>query len=209
MSDDKCFVDVAGLVEDWLRTYVSTGDLRVGRSGPVCPFMPRALKHDFVGTHVRCDIDGVDEEGLVDALSAEIGTFGGPECLKNSSGVVLDSTIVVMPRMDTAGCARLDAVYEQVKRVAVTSGKMVGVFHPYCDDRAVRNPDFRVSIAPVALVAIRYMAPHDILFLNDSPRWFAEYDKRFNVYYQRGRVRDPLLLSLYRDARRRYGGEQA
>lgn len=191
-------------VNAWLREYVAMGDPRVGRAGPVCPFMPRALTQESVQTRMRSDIDGFSESQLVDELCAEISDFGRAGPPASNSGVVLDSNIVVMPRLDAAGWRRLDAAYEQLKRLAVTSGKMVGIFHPRCDDRAVRNSEFRVSVSPVAMMAIRYMAPHDILFLHDSPRWFAEYDSRFRSYFERNRIRDPLLLSLYRKARDRY-----
>ena len=109
-----------------------------------------------------------------------------------------------MPRMGPEGWERLDAVYAHLKDFAVGLGLMVGQFHPHCDERAVRNPEFRVSVAPVAMLAIRHMAPHDILFLPHSGRWFKEYDSRFRSHYQRGRIRDPLLLSLYNRARDRH-----
>jgi hypothetical protein len=48
------------------------------------------------------------------------------------------------------------------------------------------------------------MAPHDILFLHRSARWFAQYDLRFGSHFERGRVRDSLLLSLYSQARDRH-----
>ena len=109
-----------------------------------------------------------------------------------------------MPRMGPEGWERLDTVYEHLKDFAVESGLMIGQFHPNCDERAFRNPGFRVSVAPVAMLAIRHMAPHDILFLHDSEQWFREYDSRFRSHFQRGRIRDSLLLSLYRRARDRF-----
>ncbi|GAA1233267.1 hypothetical protein GCM10009608_80960 [Pseudonocardia alaniniphila] len=193
------------LVDSWLREYVSVGDRRIGRSGPVCPFVPRALNEHALETHIRYDIDGSDEPELIDALQTEIREFGAAGHQPRSSGVLLDSWLIVMPRMGPDGWERLDAAYERLKDFAVQSGLMVGQFHPNCDERAFRNSGFRVSIAPVALLAIRHMAPHDVLFLHDSERWFRVYHSRFHTYFERGRVRDPLLLSLYRRARDRHG----
>jgi hypothetical protein len=194
------------LVDAWLREYVSAADRRVGRSGPVCPFIPRALVEHAVDIRVREDIDGSSERELSDELRAEIGEFGKGERPPHSSGVSLESRLIVMPHMGAAGWDTLDAVYHaDLKNFAVESGLMVGQFHPRCDERAVRNPDFRVSIAPVALLAMRYMAPHDILFLHRSGQWFKEYDHHFGAHFERGRIRDPLLLSLYGDARDRHG----
>jgi heptaprenyl diphosphate synthase len=200
-------LDPRAAADTWLREYVSASDPRVGRSGPVCPFIPRALKLNEVETRVRCDIDGSSESELIDKLWAEISDFAGHGRPKSNSGVLLESRIVVMPRLDPAGWERMDTVYEHLKQLAVESGKMIGKFHPRCDDRAVRNSEFQVSIAPVAMLAIRHMAPHDILFLNDSERWFKEYDSRFRSHFQRNQVRDPLLLSLYNVACDRHGSK--
>jgi hypothetical protein len=192
------------LVDAWLREYVAVGDRRVGRSGPVCPFVPHALTQHAVQTEIRCDIVGSSESELIDELRAEINEFAAAERPPRNTGVLLESRLVVMPRLDAAGWERLDAAYEHLKDFAVARGVMVGQFHPRCDQRAVRNPDFRVSVAPVAMLAIRYMAPHDILFLHSSERWFREYDARFQSHFERGRIRDSLLLSLYRSARDRH-----
>jgi hypothetical protein len=192
------------VVDAWLREYVSVGDHRVGRSGPVCPFIPRALAQHAVQTDIRYDITGDSEPELRDQLQAEIRKFAAAGRPEHNTGVALESKLVVMPRMDAAGWERLDVVYEPLKDFAVERGVMIGQFHPRCAERAVRNPDFRVSVAPVAMLAIRHMAPHDILFLHRSERWFKEYDARFQSHFERGRIRDSLMLSLYRAARDRH-----
>jgi heptaprenyl diphosphate synthase len=204
MKDESHSGEYRRLVDAWLREYVSVGDRRVGRSGPVCPFIPRALAQHAVQIDIRYDIAGSSESELIDKLQAEISEFATPGRPLHNTGALLESRLVVMPCMDTEGWERLDAVYERLKGFAVELGIMVGQFHPRCDERAVRNPDFRVSVAPVAMLAIRHMAPHDILFLHRSERWFKEYDSRFRSHFQRGRIRDPLLLSLYNSARDRH-----
>ena len=205
MMDDEHFEEYFRLVGDWLRDYVSGADQRVGRSGPVCPFVPRALAERDVDIRMRCDLDGSSAAELDEELRAEIRAFGEEERPPHRSGVLLESRLIVMPRMGPPGWSCLDVVYANLKNFAVESGLMVGQFHPLCDERAVRNPDFRVSVAPVAMLAIRHMAPHDILFLHGSGRWFKEYDMRFGSHFQRGRIRDSLLLSLYREAREQHG----
>lgn len=204
MKDESHSGEYRRLVDTWLREYVSVGDRRVGRSGPVCPFIPRALAQHAVQIDIRYDIAGSSESELIDKLQAEISEFATPGRPLHNAGALLESRLMVMPRMDTEGWGRLDAVYERLKDFAVELGIMIGQFHPRCDERAVRNPDFRVSIAPVAMLAIRHMAPHDILFLHRSERWFKEYDSRFRLHFKRGRIRDPLLLSLYNSARDRH-----
>jgi heptaprenyl diphosphate synthase len=190
------------LVDAWLREFISVGDRRIGRSGPVCPFIPRALAQHAVETAIRYDIDGSSGPELSDKLRAEISEFGKKGRPPHNTGVLLESRLIVMPRMDPEGWERLNAVHAYLKNYAAELGLMIGQFHPDCDERAVRNSGFRVSIAPIAMLAIRHMAPHDILFLHHSERWFKEYDSRFRSHF---RIRDSLLLSLYSRARDRYG----
>jgi hypothetical protein len=205
MTDEIHADECRSLVDAWLREYVSVADPRVGRSGPVCPFIPRALTECAVETRIRDDIDGRNDSELDRELRSEISDFGAAGRPPHNSGVLLESRLIVMPRMGPAGWDCLDAVYAYLKEFAVESGLMIGQFHPRCDERAVRNPDFAVSVAPVAMLAIRHMAPHDILFLHRSEQWFKEYDRRFGSHFERGRVRDPLLLSLYREACEKHG----
>lgn len=203
-ADENYSDECLGLADAWLREYVAVGDRRVGRSGPVCPFMPRALDQHAVESRIRSDINGSNEQELLDELRTEISEFGAVDRPAHKSGVLLDSRLIIMPRLGPAGWKALDAAYVHVKGFAVGLGLMVGQFHPRCDERAVRNSDFRVSVAPVAMLAIRHMAPHDILFLHRSERWFKEYDSRFRAHFERSRIRDPLLLSLYRRACERF-----
>jgi hypothetical protein len=204
MIDESHSYEYRRLVDAWLREYVSEGDRRVGRSGPVCPFIPRALAQHDLKIHIRYEIDGSSELELSDKLRAAISEFSKAGRPPHNTGVLLESRLVVMPRLGPEGWERLDAVYAYLKDFAVESGLMIGQFHPCCDERAVRNPGFRVSVAPVAMLAIRHMAPHDILFLHHSGRWFKEYESRFRSHFQRGRIRDSLLLSLYNRARDRH-----
>ena len=64
------------LADAWLREYVSNGDRRVGRTGPVCPFIPRTLAQHDLATHVRYDIAGSSELELSNKLRAAIREFG-------------------------------------------------------------------------------------------------------------------------------------
>jgi heptaprenyl diphosphate synthase len=75
---------------------------------------------------------------------------------------------------------------------------MIGQFHPECAEPAARNPAFRVSRSPVPLVAIRFMAVHDILFLGEQANWFAQYHRRFGARHRRqSNGIDPVLTTLY------------
>ncbi|MEV7939378.1 DUF6875 domain-containing protein [Kitasatospora sp. NPDC088264] len=193
-------------VHTWLRQYISRPHDEIGRTGPVCPFIPPALSGKDAQFSFRYDVTGKDEQQLREALEAEMSTFAlGTERSRTHTGASLDCRIVVLPATGPEGWRVLDEAYEDLKNNAVAHGLMVGQFHPHCDERAVRNPLFPVSVAPVGLFAIRRMAPHDVLFLYKHRAWFRIYDQNFRAHYERGRVRDPLLRELYVTAVERHG----
>ena len=71
-------------------------------------------------------------------------------------------------------------------------GLMVTQCYPGCDMRSVRNPELRVYESPYPLMAMRMMAIHDILFVNDNKEWFSAYHLRFGTHF-----RDPKALQDY------------
>jgi len=63
-------------------------------------------------------------------------------------------------------------------------GLMVTRCHARCDGRTVHNPALKVFTSPFPLIAMRHMALHDILFLQDNESWFAAYDLRFGACFR-------------------------
>ena len=71
----------------------------------------------------------------------------------------------------------------------VNFGLMIGQFHPKCRERAIHNPRWNaISQSPVPLVAMRHMAIHDIMFLDDNEEAFRVYDGKFGLRFaERGK----------------------
>ena len=203
ISDDTLSADYA-TIQEWLSSYVSRPNPELGRKGPVCPFVPPALRTDAVEFVFHYDLDRAHESAFFDELVQEFDDFDATAEPVRLSRTSLASRLVVLPRADDSCWALIDSIYETLKDAAVARGLMVAQFHPNCDVRAVRNEGFRVATSPVAAVAIRRMAPHDILFLDSSAERFHEYEHRFNHHYQRGRIHDPLLIAKYASTHAKY-----
>lgn len=185
------------LLEGWLRDYVGRPHSRIGRRGPVCPFVPPALDSGAMQFSLHYDITDAEPARIRKTVEIELVDFGATTEPELRNGSSLSSRIVVFPSLGDDGWRGLDEVYQSLKCAAVTDGLMTGQFHPLCDERAARNPEFPVSVSPVGLYAIRRMAPHDILFLHERADWFAVYDRLFRSQYEAGRVRDTVLTELY------------
>jgi hypothetical protein len=195
--------DLAVVVE-WLREYVSKPTEQLGRTGPVCPFVPPALDDNAVRFDFFYDLDGRDPERLRSVVVDLLHEFEKTAAPPNRAGTSLASMLIVLPDTDADGWAAIDALYPELKDLAIELGLMIGQFHPTCDERAVRNPAFPVSRSPVALLAVRRIAPHDVLFLHDDERWFTAYEERFGANVRAGKVRDTFMRQLHATATSRF-----
>jgi hypothetical protein len=204
VSDERRLAQDSAIIQRWLTEYVARPNPELGRKGPVCPFIPPAMRADAVDYVFRYDLIRDSEEDFFSELLGEFEDFdrtAEPASLTRTS---LASRLVVLPNTDAAGWLAIDNIYESLKDAAVLRGLMVAQFHPHCDVRAVRNEAFRVATSPIAALAIRRMAPHDILFLASNAERFHQYEDRFDHHYARGRIHDPLLIRLYADAHAKF-----
>jgi len=204
VTDERRLPDDLSAIQTWLTEYVSQPNHDLGRKGPVCPFIPPAMRADALDYVFRYDLEGSGEEDLFSELLGEFEDFDRTAEPASLSRTSLASRLVVLPNTDATTWHAIDTIYESLKDAAVSRGLMVAQFHPNCDVRAVRNEFFRVARSPLAAVAIRRMAPHDILFLHSDADRFHEYEERFDHYYAVGRIHDPLLIKLYADSRARF-----
>jgi len=189
--------DAAGEAARWFETYLCRPHRGVGRAGAVCPFMAPALRARTVRTLV---VRGcADRTGLLSVVEAMVGVLRGG--FRPGSNRTLHAVVALVPDLPHADDELLDHVQAAVRTSLAEQGMMLGQFHPHCDQGAARDPGFPVSRSPLPMLALRWMALHDILFLHDDPRRFAAYDRRFGSHYRAGRTVEPLLARLYRGAR--------
>ena len=193
------------VLESWLRETVGEPSPDIGRSGAVCPFTNPALKAGAMDLTLRYDVDGDPEHIraiMVDTLHRFTSRGRGVD--HPSRATRLECEIVAFPALAAEHWSLIDKVHPELKDLSVDLGLMLGQFHPRCDEGAVRNPLFPVARSPFPLFAVRFMAPHDILFLNKRRQWFERYRKRFPAEAS-GAFRDGLVRELAERARDRFG----
>jgi hypothetical protein len=186
-------------VKTWLADYLCRPHPAIGRTGPVCPFVPPSLRAGSVEIRLRPAGPAPTQATVTGLLRGSLDEFGSTRW--RGSNPALRCLLVLLPDLPDAQCHLLDRAHQEVKPIAVRRGLMLGQFHPGCAEPAARNPGFPVSRAPVPLVAVRAMALHDILFLHHHPDWFAEYRRRFGAHYTPGRTAiEPLFAELFQRA---------
>ncbi|MET3985331.1 DUF6875 domain-containing protein [Streptomyces sp. PvR034] len=183
------------VVQEWLRDYVSRPHEELGRDGDVCPFVEPAERAGTLMMHTRTGLTGAsggELRSLVREMARTFRTTHWPR-----SNPTMYAYVLILPDLPQPQWSELDRTQALLKAELAEGGLMLGQFHPECPEPAARNPRFPVSRSPVPLLAMRNMALHDVLFLHNDSRLFAEYQHRFGGRYERGAVADPLLRSSY------------
>jgi heptaprenyl diphosphate synthase len=189
----------AAAVLDWLKGYISSPHPEIGRSGPVCPFVPLSLRSDQVRIVLHDELDGTDPGAIRALILAYVAEFNAT-APASATARRQRSIVLALPAITAAREHVLAEIHEDVKSDVVREGAMLGQFYESCQETAARNPAFLVSTGPVPCFVIRHMAPHDVLFLHDRPDWFAQYHDRFAADFRAGRIHDPLLVRLFQQA---------
>lgn len=181
----SCDLPVMERVAAWCEEFLCWPHPGLGRSGSVCPYMPRALATDRVAftvvrTHGRTS-DDVDEAVAAhrDAVLALEPTSG--------PGALDKAIVVILPDVAEEDAVEVvDETHRRLKASFVASGLMIGKFHPRSAQGGLHNPGFRPLRSPVPLLAIRHMVDSDLPFLNrpedpvpDRIGFLHAYERRF------------------------------
>ena len=196
--------DHARTIATWLRTYTARPHPHLGRSGPVCPFITPALRADGLRLyayrlpeHLAQDQEAAaaDLAGMLDQARTAFHREPWP-----TTNRAHRSLLILLPDLQPGQWPLVDRVHAAAKDRFVADGLMLGQFHPTCPAPAAHNPAFAVNRAPIPLLAIRHMQPHDILFLHHRPEWLEVYATRFaHLHHAPGQLSD-----LYHQARARH-----
>ncbi|MFC0038784.1 DUF6875 domain-containing protein [Actinomadura rayongensis] len=196
--------DCTAAVMTWLRDEIARPSPFLGRDGDVCPFMRPALDADAIEIRVEPAEDCADPGRLQALVGRVMDDFLRGAGADTAPRRALAGLVLAFPAAGPAGWTVLDAAYPSLKEQAVARDLMVAQFHPQCDVRAVRNPDHPVARGPVAALAMRRMARHDVLFLHERAEWYRRYEARFGAGpVVRDAASDPLMHELWVQARRR------
>jgi hypothetical protein len=184
----------------WVEEYVCRPNPRLGREGPVCPFVARLVEADALRVEVDDSLDGADAAAMEARVRAAIPVFDAMPHARGRKALVL-----IFPKVVADDGAILDRVQAALKPECVAKGLMVGQFHPLSTEPGARNPDFHANRAPIAAIALRHMSHHDIVFLGHDPDMFREYQSRYGERFADGGDHDPFLVARYEAAVARFG----
>lgn len=172
----------------------------------VCPFAKSMLAENALYMAFHHEVNGKSAE-LIESI-----VLGYREPFKNSTPFhpaerLKKALLVVFPEIPPTETTVLDVVHNKIKSNFVQDGLMVAQCHARCDGRSVRCPGLRVYTSPHPFMAMRHMALHDLLFLEENESWFAYYDQRFGSRFREPEKLEDFekpLIAIYRRAKARF-----
>jgi heptaprenyl diphosphate synthase len=181
------------------RSHDSTGE-------SVCPFAKPVVAGNALYMAVHREVNGKSAE----PIEAIVLSYREP--FKQSAPFhpgdrLKKALLVIFPEIPPNETTVLDVVHSNIKSQFVHDGLMVAQCHARCDGRSVHSPGLRVYTSPHPLMAIRYMALHDLLFVEDNEPWFACYDQRFGSRFKEPEKLEDYekpLIDRYRRAKARF-----
>lgn len=167
-------------VANWIETFVAKPAKELGRAGPVCPFVPRALERKtlWLASERIADHRASDLVQLIDGykrllLSAQ--PIDGDDAHYKAI-VVVFSDLPADPAADFLGDV---AIRDLKRRSYAEDGIVMGEFHPRNEGSAIRNPSFHPFRAPVPFLLMRQAVLSDWMFFLDDADWLSLWARSF------------------------------
>lgn len=192
----------------WSNKYLTQENEHIKRpkgSQVVCPFVKPTIDNDTYYITFAPEITKGNVKEIQKVAIEHIKKF--KDLIPNgSNSVYKKGLLVVFNNLSNDDAYALDEVHENAKDTFVSNGLMLGQFHANCDERGAYNPDFKVSVAPYPLFAIRSMAVHDILFLKEKKEWFKTFDAIYGDRFKKEELDEntSYLEQFYLEAKAAY-----
>lgn len=183
---DQIQQDIPYLVEtwNWLRSSLAKPHSNLGRVGPVCPYMPKALNLNCIRLKVVRSKNS-EPQDISRVVLNYLNAFLDLEPT-DPEEAIYKAIILIFPDVTHEDAPRfIDSVQKQLKPLFVESGLMLGEFHKYNETPGLHNQNFRPLRSPIPMLAIRFMVESDLPFLinaedlNCRVRYLEAYLKLF------------------------------
>lgn len=163
-------------VLDWMENTVAKPTSNIKRKGALCPFVPKALEMTSIYlTFPKKKSEDINQ--LADYLKSCMVEFLETPPTMPDELAIYKSLIVAFPYLNENNAMLLKNVRSEVKPYFIQNGVTCGEFFADNLDKSVRNEDFYVAKSPVPLIAIRYLSPHDELFLKSQPELYKLFNE--------------------------------
>jgi hypothetical protein len=192
---DQIQQDLPYLIEirEWVKNFLAQPSSDLGRTGPVCPFIPHALKLNSIQLAL-IRAKNLEPQQVEEIVLRYRDIFLELEP-RDREGGINKAILLIFPDIHLDETPKLiDGVQQKLKPFFVEQGLMLGEFHNRTETPGLHNPNFRPLRSPIPLLAIRFMVESDLPFLEGTDdislriRYLEAYLQRFE-----SNVRNHLL----------------
>jgi hypothetical protein len=186
---------------EWVINFLAKPHPDLGRAGPVCPFLPRALQMNTIRlTVIRAK--NLEQQQVEEIVRCYRDIFLELEPREGQTAFY-KAIMLIFPDVHIEEAFKLiDGVQQKLKPFFVEAGLMIGEFHKRNESPGLHNPNFRPLRSPIPMLGIRYMVESDLPFLqqvSDEPclriRYLEAYLQRLDKV-----VKDETKLNNARKA---------
>jgi len=169
---------------EWVINFLAKPHPDLGRAGPVCPFLPRALQMNTIRlTVIRAK--NLEQQQVEEIVRCYRDIFLELEPREGQTAFY-KAIMLIFPDVHIEEAFKLiDGVQQKLKPFFVEAGLMLGEFHKRNESPGLHNPNFRPLRSPIPMLGIRYMVESDLPFLqqvSDEPHLRIKY---LEAYLQR------------------------
>ncbi|WP_433158195.1 DUF6875 domain-containing protein [Kribbella sp. CA-247076] len=172
--------ELAGLraVAHWIKTFIVNPHDDLGRSGPVCPFVPRSLDRDLLSLAP----EQVGERNLAEVVEVLQGyqrLFTSAQPTDGDDATYKSIVVVFTDLAEERAAGFFGDVLEQLAMPSYAAdGFVMGGFHESSPGTAIYNPGFRPFTSPVPFLLMRHAVVDDWKFFLDDEEWLAQWARR-------------------------------
>lgn len=185
-------------VGDWIESFITQPHAHLGRSGPICPFVPGALDRNTLWLAAET-IGDRGPSDLVDLMNDYRRRLLQAEPIE---GEGVDGKVIVVVFVDLPADRAADVFGGILDEVAAASyvdeGIVFGPFYEGNDGTAIYNSEFRPFQSPVPFVFVRHGVVSDWKFFLDDDDWFGRWAERYGAAGAAA-LREPLRRLPWRE----------
>jgi hypothetical protein len=194
--------DLPYLIEimQWVKTFLAKPHPNLGRPGPVCPFVPQALKSDNIHFKVIRTKD-LEPQQIEEIVIQHRQIFLKTEPRDRQTNL-LKTFLLIFPDITLDDTFKfIDGVQKKLKPSFVELGLMLGEFHKRTESPGLHNPNFRPLRSPIPLLAIRFMVESDLPFLIDTenPHLCIQFLEAYLKYFEHQIKDETKLKKVYQE----------
>lgn len=167
----------------WVKSFLASPHYDLGRSGPVCPYVPYSLKSNAIQLAV-IRTKNLNQQQIEEIVRGYKDIFLETEPQERETALN-KAFLLIFPDLHIDDFTLIDRVQQKLKPTFVEAGLMIGEFHKQNNTPGLHNPNFRPLRSPIPILAIRFMVESDLPFVQNTEdlslriRYLQAYLKQF------------------------------